>query len=68
MQDGPAAGQTVPHVHIHCVPRHFKDLERNDEIYEQIDEAEAQESVLRERCVPHLPRAWTAVGASLGCC
>eukprot|EP00892_Ulva_mutabilis_P005274 jgi/Ulvmu1/3118/UM015_0158.1 len=48
IQDGPAAGQTVPHVHIHCVPRHFKDLKRNDDIYDRIDEAEAQESAARQ--------------------
>eukprot|EP01025_Chloroclados_australasicus_P018307 TRINITY_DN19524_c0_g1_i2.p1 TRINITY_DN19524_c0_g1~~TRINITY_DN19524_c0_g1_i2.p1 ORF type:complete len:168 (-),score=29.11 TRINITY_DN19524_c0_g1_i2:436-939(-) len=40
IQDGPAAGQTVGHVHIHCLPRHFEDIENNDEIYDMIDEAE----------------------------
>lgn len=33
VQDGPCAGQTVPHVHVHIVPRISKDLERNDDIY-----------------------------------
>jgi hypothetical protein len=37
LQDGPAAGQTVPHVHIHVLPRHFRDLEQNDDIYDLID-------------------------------
>lgn len=50
VQDGAAAGQTIPHVHIHCVPRHFKDLEHNDQIYDRIDEADAQELRLRQRC------------------
>ena len=38
-QDGPAAGQTVPHVHIHILPRHVNDFEKNDEVYDAIDAA-----------------------------
>ncbi|GMH43612.1 hypothetical protein BSKO_11534 [Bryopsis sp. KO-2023] len=39
IQDGPAAGQTVPHVHIHCLPRRFGDFENNDDVYDAIDES-----------------------------
>lgn len=39
LQDGPAAGQTVPHVHAHVLPRHTNDLEDNDEIYSLIEES-----------------------------
>ncbi|XP_042515167.1 bifunctional bis(5'-adenosyl)-triphosphatase/adenylylsulfatase FHIT isoform X2 [Macadamia integrifolia] len=35
--DGPQAGQTVPHVHIHVLPRKSGDFEKNDEIYDAID-------------------------------
>ncbi|PPD90864.1 hypothetical protein GOBAR_DD12195 [Gossypium barbadense] len=36
IQDGPKAGQTVPHVHIHILPRKDGDFERNDEIYDEL--------------------------------
>jgi len=38
-QDGPQAGQTVPHVHIHIIPRKAGDFEKNDEIYDAVDTA-----------------------------
>ncbi|CAM1511374.1 Fc.00g088870.m01.CDS01 [Cosmosporella sp. VM-42] len=33
VQDGAEAGQTVPHVHVHVLPRQKGDLERPDDIY-----------------------------------
>lgn len=33
LQDGPAAGQTVNHVHIHVIPRNMNDIENNDLVY-----------------------------------
>ncbi|PKA51830.1 bis(5'-adenosyl)-triphosphatase [Apostasia shenzhenica] len=42
IQDGPQAGQTVPHVHIHIIPRKTGDFEKNDEIYDAIDVKEKQ--------------------------
>lgn len=39
IQDGPQAGQTVPHVHVHILPRRPGDFQRNDEVYDAIDEA-----------------------------
>ncbi|TDL28047.1 HIT-like protein [Rickenella mellea] len=44
-QDGRAAGQSVPHVHIHILPRRSKGdyfEGRNDEIYPAIERAEAK--------------------------
>jgi len=37
IQDGPAAGQTVPHVHVHVLPRKAGDFEPNDAVYDAID-------------------------------
>ena len=36
VQDGAQAGQTVPHVHIHLLPRRVGDFERNDEVYDRV--------------------------------
>ncbi|KAG2179879.1 hypothetical protein INT43_003665 [Umbelopsis isabellina] len=37
MQDGAQAGQTVPHVHMHIIPRTADDWANNDEIYDELD-------------------------------
>ncbi|PNT64206.1 hypothetical protein BRADI_4g25998v3 [Brachypodium distachyon] len=46
IQDGPESGQTVPHVHIHILPRKKGDFENNDEIYNAID---AKEKEMKEK-------------------
>ncbi|KAI8069746.1 fragile histidine triad protein [Gilbertella persicaria] len=37
IQDGPQAGQTVPHVHMHIIPRKKGDWANNDDIYHALD-------------------------------
>ncbi|XP_072026529.1 bis(5'-adenosyl)-triphosphatase-like isoform X3 [Amphiura filiformis] len=36
LQDGPDAGQTVEHVHVHVLPRKPEDFKANDEIYDKL--------------------------------
>ncbi|XP_039766074.1 bis(5'-adenosyl)-triphosphatase isoform X1 [Ornithorhynchus anatinus] len=36
VQDGPEAGQTVKHVHVHVLPRKVGDFSRNDSIYDEL--------------------------------
>uniref|UniRef100_A0A9L0STL1 Bis(5'-adenosyl)-triphosphatase n=1 Tax=Equus caballus TaxID=9796 RepID=A0A9L0STL1_HORSE len=43
MQDGPEAGQTVKHVHIHVLPRKAGDFHRNDSIYEELQKHDKEE-------------------------
>ncbi|GBF95167.1 hypothetical protein Rsub_07880 [Raphidocelis subcapitata] len=40
VQDGEAAGQTVPHVHVHVLPRRAGDFEPNDAVYGALEEGE----------------------------
>ncbi|XP_042439214.1 bifunctional bis(5'-adenosyl)-triphosphatase/adenylylsulfatase FHIT-like [Zingiber officinale] len=42
IQDGPQAGQTVSHVHIHVLPRRSGDFTKNDDIYDEIDSKEKE--------------------------
>ena len=42
-QDGETAGQSVPHVHVHCLPRKAGDFKRNDDVYDALDAAKIRE-------------------------
>lgn len=45
IQDGVDAGQTVPHVHVHIIPRRRGDFKRNDEIYDRLEETDLRRGV-----------------------
>jgi len=38
VQDGRSAGQSVRHVHVHILPRRAGDFERNDDVYQEMEE------------------------------
>ncbi|OAV91853.1 hypothetical protein PTTG_02669 [Puccinia triticina 1-1 BBBD Race 1] len=37
IQDGPFAGQSVPHLHVHVIPRRPNDFVPNDKIYDHLN-------------------------------
>jgi bis(5'-adenosyl)-triphosphatase len=37
IQDGAASGQSVPHVHVHVLPRKQNDFKRSDDVYEELE-------------------------------
>ncbi|XP_065066823.1 bis(5'-adenosyl)-triphosphatase-like [Rhopilema esculentum] len=44
VQDGPDAGQTVPHVHVHILPRLKGDFANNDDIYSELEKHDKEEN------------------------
>lgn len=50
VQDGPASGQTVPHLHIHVLPRRPGDFGRNDDVYEAVEKSEGELTRLDPAC------------------
>ncbi|CAH1784393.1 unnamed protein product [Owenia fusiformis] len=44
LQDGPDAGQTVMHVHVHILPRKPGDFKRNDDIYSEMEKHDKDSS------------------------
>ena len=49
VQDGMGAGQSVPHVHVHILPRHCGDLQRNDDIHDQLESWAPRDELSRNK-------------------
>ncbi|KAF9375305.1 hypothetical protein CPB97_011535 [Podila verticillata] len=52
-QDGPHAGQTVPHCHVHVIPRRLGDYVNNDDIYTDIANNTVELLTIDMPVVPH---------------
>lgn len=48
VQDGKAAGQSVSHVHVHILPRCMGDYERNDDVYNDLEEWAPRDTTLKQ--------------------
>uniref|UniRef100_A0A4W5MCB1 Fragile histidine triad diadenosine triphosphatase n=1 Tax=Hucho hucho TaxID=62062 RepID=A0A4W5MCB1_9TELE len=48
-QDGPEAGQTVKHVHVHVLPRKAGDFERNDNVYDELQKHDRESEDIPSR-------------------
>ena len=54
IQDGEAAGQTVPHFHLHLIPRRYNDLPQPGDWYPKLRESQVQiiDSEQRDKLSP----------------
>ncbi|XP_072391759.1 nitrilase and fragile histidine triad fusion protein NitFhit [Diabrotica undecimpunctata] len=54
VQDGKFAGQTVPHVHVHILPRKLNDFKQNDDIYWELAKHDSEENVQSIRSIEEM--------------
>lgn len=52
LQDGQLAGQTVPHVHLHILPRFAGDFDRNDDVYDVLEGKDIKRSATDHGAAP----------------
>jgi len=44
IQDGPLAGQTISHLHVHLIPRKENDFKENDDVYRELEKHDKEDS------------------------
>jgi bis(5'-adenosyl)-triphosphatase len=44
IQNGPLAGQSIPHVHVHILPRREGDFAENDDIYKELQDHDKKQT------------------------
>eukprot|EP00397_Hematodinium_sp_SG-2012_P066649 GEMP01100631.1.p1 GENE.GEMP01100631.1~~GEMP01100631.1.p1 ORF type:complete len:161 (+),score=39.29 GEMP01100631.1:91-573(+) len=73
VQDGPEAGQTVPHVHVHVMARNKDDkfnksTSGNDAVYKALDESEKRidDDALTPRTLEEMAEEASVLRASMG--
>ncbi|GFY42301.1 nitrilase and fragile histidine triad fusion protein NitFhit [Trichonephila inaurata madagascariensis] len=49
IQDGPEAGQTVPHLHVHILPRKSGDFKKNDDVYTKLQKHDKPDEKIQWR-------------------
>lgn len=54
IQDGPSAGQSVPHLHVHVIPRRPNDFVPNDQIYDHLNHFDAMNTGKSQNPPTHL--------------
>jgi len=63
IQDGKEAGQTIPHVHVHVIPRKVGDFLNNDEVYAKLQHHDSEAFEFAERT----PRSFDEMETEAAC-
>lgn len=57
VQDGADAGQTVPHFHVHIIPRRPNDFDFNDDVYDILENRDPKHRHRVDEDISRKPRS-----------